>query len=134
MPNDFFNDIKATVLHFVQLRKKRKADNAESNVVRIPVYVMKPAFYNTVEGCRLSNCGKKADKAGLAAFRAMPYEMQRAMERFTPETAEFIERAMLWQEYLRQAAPGKDGHAAMVGILSWYRHIKHMRKHQYWRN
>ena len=60
------------------------------------------------------------------AFKAMPYEMQRAME-FSPEPDEFIERAMLWQEYLRQAVPGKDGHAAMVGILSRYRHIKHMR-------
>lgn len=93
----------------------------------LQVYVMKPAFYNTVEGCRLSNCGKGADMAGRAAFKAMPYEMQRAME-FSTKSDEFIERAKLWQEYLRQAAPGKDGHAAMVGILSWYRHIKHMKR------
>lgn len=86
---------------------------------------MKPAFYNTIEGCHLSNCGKKADKTGLIAFRSMPYEMQRAME-FAPKTGEFIERAQKWQEYLWQVAPGKAGHAAMVEILSWYRHMKHM--------
>lgn len=124
MIKDFIDDVVKAVQYFGQVRKNRKADS--SSVIRIPVYVMKPAFYNTVEGCHLSNCGKGADLAGLMAFKAMPYEMQRAME-FSPEPDEFIERAMLWQEYLRQAVPGKDGHAAMVGILSRYRHIKHMR-------
>lgn len=126
MIKDFIDDTVKAIRYFGQVRKNRKADN--TSFMRIPVYVMKPAFYNTVEGCRLANCGKKADKAGHKAFKAMPYEMQRAME-FSIEPDEFIERALLWQDYLRRVAPGKDGHAAMVGILSWYRHIKHMRKH-----
>ncbi len=117
MIKEFFSDMAAACSFYSQRRKAR-------NSITLPVYVMKPAFYNTVEGCRLANCGKKTDKAGRMAFKAMPYEMQRAME-FSIEPDEFIERALLWQEYLRQAAPGKDGHTAMVGILSWYRHIKH---------
>lgn len=126
MIKDFIDDATKAIRYFGQVRKNRKADS--TSFIKIPVYVLKPAFYNTVEGCRLSNCGKKADMAGRIAFKAMPYEMQRAME-FSPEPDEFIERAMLWQEYLRQAAPGKDGHTAMVGILSWYRHIKHIKKY-----
>lgn len=121
MIKDSLNKVAEFALYFIRNRKKGKTDTC-----KIPVYVMKPGFYNTVEGCYLSNCGKNMNKAGLSAFRAMPYEMQRALE-FAPKTGEFIERAQKWQEYLRAVAPGKDGHAAMVGILSWYRHLKHMR-------
>lgn len=124
MIKEIFSDIAAACSFYGQQRKNRK--NNSSSVIRIPVYVMKPAFYNTIEGCRLANCGKKADEVGRMAFKAMPYETQRAME-FGIEQDEFIERALLWQDYLRRVAPGKDGHTAMVGILSWYRHMKHMR-------
>lgn len=124
MIKELIKDTVNSIHYFSQLRKNRKEDR--SSFIRIPAYVMKPGFYNTVEGCYLSNCGKNMNKAGLSAFRAMPYEMQRALE-FAPKTGEFIERAQKWQEYLRAVAPGKDGHAAMVGILSWYRHLKHMR-------
>jgi len=121
MIKEFLSDAAKAVQYFKQIRHGRK------NIIKIPVYRFKPAYYNTVEGCYLSNCSRKVEKAGLAAFKSMPYEQQRAME-FSPKTGEFIERAKLWREVLQQTTAGsKEQHAAMVGILSWYRHIKHMR-------
>jgi len=99
-------------------------------VKQIPVYILKPAYYNTVEGCYLSNCGQKVNAAGRSAFKSMPYEQQRAME-FSPKDGEYVERAKLWLEALRQTtAARKEQHAAMVGILSGYRQIKHMHENQ----
>ncbi len=121
MIKEFLSDAAKAVQYFKQIRHGRK------NIIKIPVYRFKPAYYNTVEGCYLSNCSRKVEKAGLAAFKSMLYEQQRAME-WSPNPGEMVERAKLWREALRQTAAGsKEQHAAMVGILSWYRHIKHMR-------
>ena len=125
MIKDFFNDAVKAVQYFDQQRKNRKEKKAPVKV--LPIYKQGPAFYNTIEGCTLSNCSKMADAAGRMAFNRMPYDLQKAMMLSTPEQGDFVERAHLWRTYLRLVAPDKHSHVAMVSILSWYRHIKHIR-------
>jgi len=119
----FFSDAIEAMRYFSRLQKGVKPK-------QIPVYVLKPAYYNTIEGSYLSSCDRKINMIANAAFDSMSFEQQKAMEGDLAD-GEYIERAKLWLEALRQTtAECKEQHAAMVSILSRYRQIKHMHENQ----
>jgi len=119
----FFSDAIEAMRYFNRLRKGLKPK-------QISLYVLKPAYYNTIEGSYLSSCDRKIDAIAQAAFYSMSLEQQMAMEGDLAD-GEYIGRAKLWLEALRQTtAARKEQHAVMVYILSRYRHIKHMHENQ----
>ncbi len=125
MKSNIFTDIVSAAKFFADTRKARKATK---ETIVLPYYVPSPGFYNTVEGCCLSGCGRTIETAAKKSFAEFPAHIQRALE-FSPQNGEFVERGKLWRAALYDALPPKQRSIAMVAILSLYRqHIKGLRE------
>ncbi len=124
-------DIQTAVRLAGEVRKARKAGASGVQVrpvYTVPVYVPKPAFPNTIEGCQAWNHGRDVYKAVSEVFHSLPYEAQRQLE-FTPkQPGEWVERAQLWQRHLRPVLPPGMYHDVMILFIHWYAHCLRMRK------
>lgn len=121
-------DVKAAAKVFCEIRKGRSEGRqigVQTNI-QIPTFSMGCGFYDTVEGCTLSHCGQKIADSLDDAFMGLPFEERRRMTS-VPEDGEFIERARFWSELMAPVLTPKQHHIAMMQILGWYVHIKHLR-------
>lgn len=126
MKNSILADIRAAAGLFPEIRKARKNGYALEVVQykQLPI-IRSGGFYNTVEGCTLSNCGEEIASRAQNAFDRLPEESKRLLQ-FSPKRGEFIDRAELWAFILRAELTPNQYHIAMSNILDWYIHIKRM--------
>jgi len=127
----FLQNIRTAANVFGAVRKARKA-GADAVQIRavysVPVYVPKPAFLNTIEGCQAWNSGRDVYKAVLEVFKSLPYETQRRLE-FTPKgPGEWVERAQFWQQQLKPALPPEMYCDVMILFIHWYAHCLRMKR------
>lgn len=121
------SDIKTAVEAFKNARRARKAgeDIEVKYTAEKPALKSTPSFFDTVEGCKLSNSDHEISKRVGAAFMELDCNTKRRLA-FAPKNGEFIERARFWQNIIHEALPGKQGHKAMRAILTTYARIKRM--------
>ena len=132
MRNNLINDVKTAVNVFGEIRKARKsgADAVEIKtqpVKSIPVIQCGFGFYDTVEGCTLSNCGKEIRDTASELYNQLPYEVKQVLG-YVPKDGEFTARVQIWRELLGTALPPKLYRKAMFAIIHWFIHIKHIRE------
>ncbi len=119
-------DIKAAVKIFSEIRKARK-EGAEVKVrqCRQLPFVRCGGFYNTVEGLTLSYLDKKIVDSSQEAFNGLPEDVKDLLY-FSPKDGEFADRANFWRYLLELVLTAEELRTAMICILRWYIHIKHM--------
>lgn len=118
-------DIKSAVNIFRDMRKARRIEQ-ENTMVKIPV-LRGGSFYDTVEGCTLANCEKDIVEIAERTFTELPYdEKERLIP--PPRDGEFIDHANAWKELLSPVMTEKQLRKAMIRIIHWYIHIKHLHK------
>lgn len=115
--------IKSAMGIFRDMRKARRTER-ENTMVEIPV-LRGGGFLDTVEGCTLANCENEIFEIAASVFGALPYETQHRLM-FTPENGEFIKRANFWKELFSPVMTGRQCRKAMIRIIHWYIHIKHL--------
>lgn len=125
---DLIKDIKSAVNIFRDMRKARRItrENEAKGSVMLPE-LRGRSFYNTVEGAVLSHCEKGIFKAAYKAFSQLDDEKKHQLC-FSPREGEFIDRANSWKESLSPAMTEKQLRKAMIRIIHWYIHIKHLNK------
>jgi len=129
MKNNIMKDIKTAAGIFKDMRKARK-EGAEIKIhksVQRPLLNAGPGFYDTVEGCTLSNCSQEIRTAAQKAFRELPCEEKRRLLN-APEDGEFIERLHFWEGLLQPVLLPGQFRTARAALIRWYIHIKRMRK------
>lgn len=128
---NILRDIQTAVKLTGEIRKARKAGASAVQikpVYKVPYVDLKPAWYNTIEGCQAHKLGRETDRALEKVFKGIPYEAQRRLE-FTPdEPGGWAERARFWQQELRPVLPPKSYHAVMVLFVHWYACCLRMRE------
>jgi len=119
-------DIKAAVKIFSEIRKARK-EGAEVKVrqCRQLPFVRCGGFYNTVEGLTLSYLDKKIVDSSQEAFNGLTEDVKDLLY-FSPKDGEFADRANFWRYLLELVLTAEEMRTAMICILRWYIHIKHM--------
>ena len=123
-------DIKTAAGVFKDIRQSRKDGREIVIQKRVVIPVMGSVglgFYDTVEGCTLSNCGNDIDAIARNAFRGLSNEEKYKLSG-VPKDGEFIERANFWRELLRPVMTPRQYGVAITAILHWYIHIKHLRE------
>lgn len=127
MKNKLLCDIKTAAVVFKRMRELRKTGADELKVEMQPVKTLpiinRVSFYETVEGCTLSNCGHDINGVALEVFRGLPYDVQHRLA-FSPKNGEFIERAQYWKSLLNPVMTEQQCRKAMLAIIGWYIHIK----------
>ncbi len=128
MKNNIFSDIKTAAGVFKDIRQGRRNGNEMviEKRVQIPCICVGVDFYDTVEGCVLSNCGKEVHDIALNAFQNLSNNEKRRLS-FSPENGDFITRANFWKALLKPLMTPIQYGTAITAILHWYIHIKHMR-------
>lgn len=121
---NIITDIKTAISVFAQIRKQRKnKSGGKAGRVKEFPFLVSGGFYNTVEGCTLSWCGKDVRDQAEKVFDGLPDEIRHSLQ-WTPKKGEFITRAKLWKSILKPSMPPQQYHMAMGRILHWYVHIK----------
>ena len=130
MKNNILTDLKTLALLFLDMRKARKCGTEIKleEKAQIPV-CQSESFYNTVEGCTLSNIDHEIWNRTMDGFRRLPSEEKHRMQ-FSPKDGEFVDRARVWKDILSPLMTEKQCHIAMCRISHWYIHIKQMRKEE----
>lgn len=119
-------DIKTAVKMFTEIRKARKEGVAvEVRQCRQLPFVRCGGFYNTVEGLTLSNLDKKIVNRSQEAFNELTEDMKNLLY-FSPKDGEFKDRANFWRYLLEPVLTAEELRTAMICILRWYIHIKHI--------
>lgn len=119
-------DIKTAVKMFTEIRKARKEGVAvEVRQCRQLSFVRCGGFYNTVEGLTLSYLDKKIVDNSQEAFNRLPEDVKDLLY-FSPKDGEFADRANFWRYLLEPVLTAGELRTAMICILRWYIHIKHM--------
>lgn len=119
-------DIKEAVKMFTEVRKARKEGVAvEVRQYRQLPFIKCGGFYNTVEGCTLSWLDKRIVDKSQRAFNELPENVKNLLY-FSPKDGEFTDRANFWRYLLEPVLTADELRVAMIHILRWYIHIKHM--------
>lgn len=118
-------DIKSAVNMFRDMRKARRTER-ENKMVEIPVF-RGGSFLDTVEGCTLANCENEIFEIAARTFSELHYDEKEKLIPL-PRDGEFIDRANLWKELLSPVMTEKQLRKAMIRIIHWYIHIKHLNK------
>lgn len=118
-------DIKIAVNIFRDVRKARRIER-ENTRVEIPAA---GSFHDTVEGCTLANCEKEIHKIAMRTFAELPYDEKEKLIPM-PRDGEFIDRANAWKELLSPVMTEKQLRKAMIRIIHWYIHIKHLKREE----
>lgn len=91
--------------------------------VSIPCVTLGPGFYDTVEGCTLSHCGREIRDIAQKAFYTLSPEVKHSLA-FSPKDGEFVKRAQFWKTLLSFVMTSSQRRKAMIRILHWYIHVK----------
>ena len=126
MRNNLINDVKTAVKVFGEIRKARKSGVDAVEIKTQPVIQCGFSFYDTVEGCTLSNCGKEIRDTASELYNQLPYEVKQVLG-YVPKDGEFTTRVQIWRELLETALPPKLYRKAIFAIIHWFIHIKHIR-------
>ena len=119
-------DIKAAVKIFSEIRKARKEGAAvEVRQFNQFPFVRCGGFYNTVEGLTLADLDKKIVDSSQEAFNRLSEDVKNLLY-FSPKDGEFADRANFWRYLLEPVLTAEELRTAMICILRWYIHIKHM--------
>lgn len=121
-------DIKSAVNIFRDIRKARRIarENEAKGSVMLPE-LRGRSFYDTVEGAVLSHCEKGIFEIAYKAFTELDNGKKHQFC-FSPRDGEFIDRANSWKELLSPVMTEKQLRKAMIRIIHWYIHIKHLHK------
>ena len=134
MKNNFLEDIKTATNLFIDMRKASKEGKkiTVNRTLEIPMFSVGNSFFDTIEGCTLSNC-KESGVCVIAqkAFSELPYDIKCLLSN-SPKDGEFVERANFWKRLLQPVMTSKQYHVAMTEILNWYIHIKKQRGGYIW--
>lgn len=124
--NNFITDIRAAVNMFTEIRKARKEGVAvEVRQCKQLPFIKSGGFYNTVEGCTLAWLDKRIVSRSQGAFNELPDDVKNLLY-FSPKDGEFTDRANFWRYLLEPVLTAEELRTAMIRILRWYIHIKHM--------
>lgn len=124
--SNVITDIKTAVKMFTEIRKARKEGAAvEVKQFRQLPFVKCGGFYNTVEGLTLAGLDKKIVNSSQGAFNGLSEDVKNLMY-FSPKDGEFVDRANFWRYLLEPVLTAEELRTAMICILRWYIHIKHM--------
>ncbi len=97
-------NIKMAINAFVQIQKQRKKNSGKVGQTKELPFLVCGGFYNTMEGCVLSQFPKAVRKQAERAFDELPSEIKHSLQ-FSPKKGEFIVRAKLWKSILRPVMP-----------------------------
>ena len=126
---NLLGDIKSSVGIYRDIRRARKAGSVV--IIKrekcVPVFRNEVGFYETVEGCALSHCGGVITDKCFNAFKKLSCEDKRLFSS-SPQSGEFTERAHYWKALLEPVLEPDQLRRAMLQILRWYIHIKHLRQ------
>lgn len=120
-------DAKNALDIFRDMRQERKKGNeiTVQKKITVPYISVGASFYDTVEGCTLSWCGKDIVVKSQEVFNSLPDEEKKRLAN-SPKHGEFVERAIFWKTLLKPVMTEKQCHIAMNRIIEWYIHIKQM--------
>ena len=126
MMNNIVTDMKAAVNLFKDMRKARKEGIAvEVRQCQQLPFIRCGGFYNTVEGLTLSYLDKKIADNSQEAFNRLSEDVKNLLY-FSPKDGEFADRANFWRYLLEPVLTAEELRTALICILRWYIHIKHM--------
>lgn len=129
MKNYIIADAKTAFEVFRDMRRSRKGGcRVEvTRSVRIPVIDVSPTLIHTIEGHVLINGDEATYKIARNAFGALS-DGERRKVLPEPADGEFIWRMHFWEKLLQPVMTPGQLRASMAAILSWYIHIKKMRR------
>lgn len=126
MKANIITDIKTAVKMFTEIRKARKEGAAvEVRQCQQLPFIRCGGFYNTVEGLTLAYLDRKIVDSSQEAFNGLSEDVKNLLY-FSPKDGEFTDRANFWRYLLEPVLTAEELRAAMICILRWYIHIKHM--------
>lgn len=115
-------NVKMAINAFVQIQKQRKKNSSKVGRTKEFPFLVSGGFYNTVEGCVLSWCGKDVRDQAERAFDGLPSEIKHSLQ-WSPKKGEFIVRANLWKSILKPSMPPptvSHGHGAYSSLVCSY--------------
>lgn len=93
----------------------------------IPLIYVGLNLFDTMESCRLANCGRDIWEPVEKVYPALT-DQTKSILTADHEDGEFLKRAQMWRKILIATLPREGYHKAMAAILRWYIRLKQTRK------